>query len=111
MSFPDDVRLWAQAVFTDALELDAQAEDVLRAAPRALFEAALEALPMHEGDFRAWAKAVGTAAGVKGRELFMPLRAALTGQTHGPEMARVFPLMETARIRERLQVAAGIAAG
>ena len=110
VSFPDDVRLWAQAVFTDPLPLDAQAEVVLRAAPPVLFEAALEALPMHAGDFRAWAKAVGVAAGVKGRELFMPLRAALTGQTHGPEMARVFPLMETARIGERLQAAARIAA-
>ncbi|MEJ2480664.1 MAG: glutamate--tRNA ligase [Acidihalobacter sp.] len=111
VSFPDDVRLWAQAVFADPLDLDAPAAEVLRAAPSALFAAALEALPAHPGDFRAWAKSVGAAAGVKGRELFMPLRAALTGRTHGPEMARLFPLMDAARIRERLQAAAGIAAG
>lgn len=110
VEFPEDVRLWAQALFADSPTLDAQAEEVLRAAPAALFEVALEALAAHAGDFRGWAKAVGARAGVKGRELFMPLRAALTGQTHGPEMARMFPLMDTARIRARLQAAAGFAA-
>ncbi|WP_455384589.1 glutamate--tRNA ligase [Acidihalobacter prosperus] len=111
VSFPDDVRLWAQALFADPMPLDAQADAVLRTAPSALFDAALATLPAHAGDFRAWAKAIGMDAGVKGRELFMPLRAALTGQTHGPEMARVFPLMDAMRIRERLRAAAGIAAG
>lgn len=111
VSFPDDVNLWAQAVFADSPALDAQAESVLREAPPELFRAALEVLPEHTGDFRAWAKSLGAAAGVKGRELFMPLRAALTGQTHGPEMARVFPLMDAARIRERLLAALRIAAG
>lgn len=111
VSFPDDVRLWAQAVFAGSPVFDAQAEEVLRGAPVALFRAASDMLPAHAGDFRAWAKAVGVQAGVKGRELFMPLRAALTGQTHGPEMARIFPLMDEVRMRERLQAAAGIAAG
>lgn len=108
VSSPEDVRGWAESLFAEMLP-DAQAETVLRAASPALFEAALTALPGHVGDFRGWAKVVGAAAGVKGRELFMPLRAALTGRTHGPEMARMFPLMETARIEQRLRSAAAFA--
>jgi glutamyl/glutaminyl-tRNA synthetase len=37
----------------------------------------------------------------------MPLRAALTGETHGPEMANLLPLMGVSRARARLQQCAG----
>ncbi len=32
-------------------------------------------------------------SGVKGRDLFMPVRAALTGKVHGPELDRVFAIL------------------
>ena len=38
-------------------------------------------------DFKQAVKALGQATGKKGPALFMPLRAALTGFTHGPELA------------------------
>jgi glutamyl-tRNA synthetase len=34
--------------------------------------------------------------GRKGKELFMPLRLALTGMDHGPELVRAIPLLERA---------------
>ena len=37
-------------------------------------------------------KAAGKAAGVKGRALFMPLRAAVTGSAHGPDLATVIEI-------------------
>lgn len=36
------------------------------------------------------------ATGLKGRELFMPLRLALTGMDHGPELMRAIPLLARA---------------
>ena len=41
-----------------------------------------------------WTSAVKEATGRKGRGLFMPLRLAVTGQTRGPEMADVMPLLQ-----------------
>lgn len=41
-----------------------------------------------------WTAAVKAATGRKGRGLFMPLRHALTGMDHGPEMAEVMPLLQ-----------------
>lgn len=38
-------------------------------------------------------EALKTATGRKGKPLFMPLRLALTGQPHGPEMAALLPLI------------------
>lgn len=37
-----------------------------------------------------------TATGLKGKSLFMPLRIALTGTDHGPELVRLIPLLEHA---------------
>ena len=47
-----------------------------------------------------WAEftsAVKEATGRKGKGLFMPLRKALTGQAHGPDMSDVMPLLQVVR--------------
>jgi glutamyl-tRNA synthetase len=41
-----------------------------------------------------WTTAVKEATGRKGKQLFMPLRLAVTGQSRGPEMADVMPLLQ-----------------
>lgn len=42
-------------------------------------------------------------AGVKGKELFMPIRAALTGVVHGPELDRVFAVLGKESALKRLR--------
>ncbi len=46
-----------------------------------------------------WTAAVKAATGRKGRGLFMPLRKALTGQAHGPDMAALMPLLQVVKAR------------
>ena len=50
--------------------------------------------PWDETTWGAWTVAVRAATGRKGRGLFMPLRRALTGRDHGPDMARLMPLLQ-----------------
>ena len=38
-------------------------------------------------------KHVKEKTGAKGKELFMPVRAALTGVVHGPELDKVFAIL------------------
>lgn len=49
--------------------------------------------------------------GRKGKALFLPLRRALTGLDHGPDMATLLPLIGRDRAVERLRQAAGGASG
>ncbi len=49
------------------------------------------------------------STGRKGKALFLPLRLALTGQDHGPEMAALLPLIGRERAIARLRLAAGAA--
>jgi glutamyl-tRNA synthetase len=53
--------------------------------------------------WRAWTKEVGAATGRKGRELFHPLRLALTGRGDGPELAALLPLIGRDRAVARLE--------
>ncbi|MEM9435874.1 MAG: glutamate--tRNA ligase [Pseudomonadota bacterium] len=50
--------------------------------------------------WNAWTTAVKEATGRKGKGLFQPLRKALTGQTSGPEMGALLPLMQVIRAKE-----------
>lgn len=59
--------------------------------------------PWDEATWPAWTKAVGAAAGVKGKALFQPLRLALTGRDHGPEMRALLPLIGRDRAARRLR--------
>ena len=51
-------------------------------------------LPHNKDTWAQWTAALKAQTGRKGRSLFMPLRKALTGQAHGPDMAHLLPLLK-----------------
>ena len=53
-------------------------------------------------DFSAWMEAVKAATGKKGKDLFMPIRLALTAREHGPELKAILPLIGRERVLKRL---------
>ena len=65
--------------------------------------AALPAAPLTTESWGAWTSALKEQTGRKGRGLFMPLRLALTGQAHGPEMQHLLPLIGYDKAQARLQ--------
>ena len=70
---------------------------------------ALETLPPEPWDndvWRLWIDELKAQSGRKGKKLFMPLRQALTGEDHGPELRDLLPLMGRNRAVDRLQLAA-----
>ncbi|MFZ4409930.1 MAG: glutamate--tRNA ligase [Paracraurococcus sp.] len=71
--------------------------------------AALDALPPGPWDdstWGAWTTALKEATSRKGKALFLPLRLALTGEEHGPEMKTLLPLIGPDRAALRLRMAA-----
>jgi glutamyl-tRNA synthetase len=65
--------------------------------------AVLPAAPWNETSWTAWTEAVKNKTGRKGKDLFMPLRLALTGTDHGPEMKMLLPMIGPDRARARLE--------
>jgi glutamyl-tRNA synthetase len=73
---------------------------------QAFIASALEALPAapwDENTWSVWTKAVKDKTGASGKALFMPLRLALTGLEHGPELKALLPLIGRERAVKRLQ--------
>ncbi len=78
------------------------AEPVIDDEDREFVAQALALLPEgpHDGDtWGQWTNAVKEETGRKGKGLFMPLRKALTGQNHGPDMSQVLPLLQVIKAK------------
>jgi len=59
--------------------------------------------PWDTSTWAAWTEVIKEKTGRKGKELFMPLRQALTGKEHGPEMKELLPLIGYNKTVERLK--------
>ena len=69
--------------------------------------ATLPAEPYTPATWPDWTSAVKAATGRKGKALFKPLRLALTGEEHGPDLKDLLPLIGRARAAERLKISGG----
>lgn len=78
----------------------------LEAEDKAFLLQAAEALAASGDDWKALTSALKEQTGRKGKVLFLPLRLALTGMGHGPDMASLLPLIGTEEALKRLQNAA-----
>lgn len=58
--------------------------------------------PWNETTFNTWINAVKEKTGKKGKDLFMPIRVALTGMEHGPELPVLLPLLGPEKVKSRL---------
>jgi glutamyl-tRNA synthetase len=99
----DDAAAWLQLVEgeMDVPAIDPADLDYLSAAARLAAVMAWDEDPWH-----ALTGALKDQTGRKGRPLFLPLRLALTGQEHGPDMKALLPLIGRERAVSRLEQAA-----
>jgi glutamyl-tRNA synthetase len=92
-----DAKLWWQVC---SAEIDPLIEDADYAAAAARH---LPETPWDKDTWSSWADAVKAETGRKGKQLFMPLREAVTGQSRGPDMADLLPLIPREKVLARLQ--------
>jgi glutamyl-tRNA synthetase len=99
---PEDAREWREIVFGGMPGIAASEQAVIDATGNGFFAAAAQAAAAHPADFKALAAATSTATGRKGKALYQPLRIALTGLTHGPELAPLLRAMPAGLAQARL---------
>ncbi len=81
----------------EAKTIFVQARDLLRTGGPGLEEPGLQ--------YEVFIEKMKNRVPSKGKNLFMPLRVALTGREHGPELKRLFSLLGKKRLEKRLQAA------
>lgn len=106
---PAEAAAYASMLYSDKLKYDDAAKEPIHSATEKYFSAALASLVKEDQTYKQYTAALSEATGLQGRKLFMPLRAALTGLTHGPELELIWEMLGLERIRQRLKAAAEIA--
>jgi glutamyl-tRNA synthetase len=101
---PADADAWRRVVNGELEPLAADEERIVAAAGADFFSAALSAYEFSNGDLKLLTQQLKQQTGRKGPELFMPLRVALTGRAHGPELALLLKLMSPDTVRRRLRI-------
>lgn len=107
MSYGAQIVELAELFFREQVEYEAEAKEVLaeEQVPEVLqsFRDKAAALEPFEADgLKKAMKDVQKETGHKGKKLFMPIRAAVTGQTHGPDLPKAMELLGREKVVQRL---------
>ena len=100
---PADADPWRAVVYGDLPPLGEREQSIISAAGAGFFAAAAAALEQSPTDLKTLTKILKERTGRKGAELYMPLRVALTGQAHGPELGPLLKLMPLKTALGRLE--------
>jgi glutamyl/glutaminyl-tRNA synthetase len=103
--FPPEALEWAKIFFHDSVQIDADKISILRDAGEQFFVEAEQAFDNYGADLPKILADMKQSLGINGKKLFMPLRIALTGKEHGPELANIIDLLGKDKIKHRLGAA------
>ncbi|MCM3603435.1 glutamate--tRNA ligase [Robertmurraya korlensis] len=107
LSYGAEIVELSELFFKEELELEEEAKAVLQEEGvkevLSTFASEIEKLPsLQPEDVQATLKSVQKATGQKGKKLFMPVRVAATGQTHGPDLPKAIALIGKEKILQRI---------
>lgn len=98
---PEEGLFWAECLCTDGLTHGDEGRVVVCEAGHDFYQAASEAIEEHGEDYNYFLDHIQEKTGVEGNALYMPIRIALTGVLHGPDLDKVLKLVgaEQAKVR------------
>lgn len=103
--FPQDALMWANIFFHEDVKLDEQSAKHIQEAGEQFFVEAELAVDEFGLDLKSVLNKMKNELGLSGKKLFMPIRIALTGQAHGPELVQIAELLGAKKLKHRLGTA------
>jgi glutamyl-tRNA synthetase len=102
IEFPKDGNMWATIFFHENVHIEENELNVVREAGEQFFVEAEQAVEKYGIDLQKVLADMKATLGVSGKKLFMPLRIALTGKAHGPELQHIAQLLGPKKMQHRL---------
>ena len=102
---PSEAASWIEILFGDALSFSDEQLSVISEAGEPFFVAAQNAVKQFDSDLKSILDDLKTTLGVSGKKLFMPVRVALTGEQHGPELPQIALLLGPEKMQQRFSQA------
>ena len=108
MSYAGEIVPLSEMFFRDEQELGEEEQEVINGeqVPELmshLYGKLEELEPFEAADIKKSIKAVQKETGIKGKQLFMPIRVAVTGQMHGPELPNTMEVLGKDKVLNRLK--------
>lgn len=102
IEFPQDALIWAKILYHDKVPLNDKELTIIREAGEQFFVEAEQAIDKYGIDLEQVLQDMKKTLKLSGKKLFMPLRVALTGKTHGPELAHIAKLLGQKKMKHRV---------
>lgn len=103
--FPQDVIEWIHILFGKELQFSSEHLQVLKETGKDFFVAAADLMREPKEDLNFLLEGLKLKCGVSGKNLFRPIRVALTGQMHGPELPQIAKLLGPEKMLKRFEEA------
>jgi glutamyl/glutaminyl-tRNA synthetase len=106
--FSEMITMMDQLIFDEEIEMNDELKDILswETTPKIITYIRNEVSTLSgfasEAQLNVWSEHVKKELGIKGKPLFMGLRAALTGKGHGPDLKFLIPLTPVEVLKKRL---------
>lgn len=102
--FPADICEWQKILFTSQFTLTEENKTILKESGVNFFESAVKIVQNTGDNYSALKEGLQLQLGLKGKQLFQPLRVALTGKIHGPELENIMKLLGEKEILKRFSI-------
>ena len=101
---PNEASGWGEIFFNKVVNIQDQEKMILKQAGTKFFKIIYDYLITNSSiNFQEILKLLKGALNCTGKKLFMPIRIALTGKTHGPELENIMELMGIELVRLRIE--------
>ncbi len=105
ITFPTEASHWANRLFSEDWDYDTEQQHILREVDPRFFSEITETIQSQGANLSAVTNALRDRLQLKGKALFQPLRVALTGELHGPELLQIFELLGPEQLQNRMHKA------
>lgn len=102
IEFPHDALMWAKIFFHENVPLEGEELQMVHEAGEQFFVEAELAVDKYGIDLKKILDEMKKTLGLSGKKLFMPLRVALTGKKHGPELQHIANILGAKKMKHRL---------
>ncbi len=101
LCFPAEANNWISIIYDKELEFSSDQLAILKEAGAEFFEVLKKSGEQHGANLKHILDELKSQLNVSGKKLFMPVRVALTGQEHGPELLQIVSLLGKEKMQQR----------
>lgn len=101
---PSEANFWAKVFFSESLSYETDVLKAIKEVGRSFYETAIETFKNHP-EPKEFIAILQEKTNLKGKALFMPIRAALTMTLHGPELPKIINLLNKEKVIHRFMEA------